>query len=280
MITNQLNKPVLVQKKVVEIQRGVTTVNNYHEIIYVAEGSGIYRREEIKISFQEGDLFLISKGLSYALEIEGKVIFYSVKFTEETKTKLRTLVKSSNGIAVPPSKTKSPLNNKVVIGAEDKQIIEQLFEFLFCLGNDVSKNYNMILYQLLCIVNITERNLTYEPIDKDIPQEKKLIKHILKYIHKNIKRPEKLLLATIANEFNLTPNKLGAYFKKETDFSVKQYVNTSRMKIIGEKAAKSDLSFSEIAYEFGFVDESHLNKAFKKHFNQSPSEYRRGISEI
>ncbi len=275
MIANELHKPIIAYKEILCIQKGTVCINNYHEFIFITAGRGTYIRDSVRIPFTGGDMFLISKGYEFVIVIEEEAELYSIKFTEETKQDLKKLVKSSNGIASPPSKTKSPLNSKVVLGVEDKQLMKQLFEFVFSLEKEGDRNYTMILYQLLCIVTITERNLSYKLIKKSIGQEKILVNRILKYIHKNIKNPEYLLLQKIAEEFSLTPNKLGILFKKETEYSVKRYVNASRMKLIEERVTNSDLSFSEIAYEFGFVDESHFNKSFKKYFEISPSEYRR-----
>ena len=35
------------------------------------------------------------------------------------------------------------------------------------------------------------------------------------------------------------------------------------------------LEFSQLAEEFGYSDESHLSHAFKAHFHQSPSSFKR-----
>ncbi len=280
MIANEMHKPLLTYKEILCIQEGKAYINNYHEFIFIIAGRGTYIRESVHVPFTEGDMFLISKGQEFVIEIEEEVVLYRIKFTEESKHDLKKLIKSSNGIASPPSKTKSPLNSKVVLSMEDQKLMKQLFEFVFSLEKEGDRNYTMILYQLLCIVTITERNLSYDIIKKSIGQEKILVKKILKYIHKNIKKPENLLLQRIADEFSLTPNKLGILFKKETEFSVKKYVNASRMKVIEERITNSELSFSEIAYEFGFVDESHFNKSFKKYFEISPSEYRRENSGL
>ncbi len=251
------------------------TSKGVHEIMYIYEGQGNFYSEEEHISFVTGDFFLIRKDQDYKIIFNAQTKLYQVRFNEKTRLLLKELVENSKGLATSPGKTKSPLNRKVSLNKEDQVLLIQLFQTLLYLTNDKEKNINLIFYHLLCVIMISERNLTYRPINKDIPQDKIIIRSIIKYINKNIKYPEKLTLQVIADNFNFSINKLGAYFKKETNQSVKQYINACKMEIIGEKIINSEISFSEIAYEYGFVDESHLNKNFKKQFGYSPSEYRK-----
>ena len=134
----------------------------------------------------------------------------------------------------------------------------------------------------MTLVSIIERNLIYAPEVKDRRLDKEVIRLILKHIHQNLQNPEKLTLSCLSvclsvclsETFNMSRNKVGAYFKQETGHSVKQFINATRMTVISEKVAHSELSFSEIAFDFGF-DESHFNKSFKKRLGMTPSEYRK-----
>ena len=44
-----------------------------------------------------------------------------------------------------------------------------------------------------------------------------------------------------------------------------------------EDPAQSHRAIGEIAYAWGFVNQSHFNRRFKAEFGCSPSEYRRGF---
>lgn len=52
------------------------------------------------------------------------------------------------------------------------------------------------------------------------------------------------------------------------------YVTLYRLKYAQELLANSSLSVNEIASQCGFGDSSYFIKVFRKHFNQTPSEYR------
>lgn len=49
------------------------------------------------------------------------------------------------------------------------------------------------------------------------------------------------------------------------------------MRLIEHRLKFSDKLINEIVAEFGFADESHLNKFFKKHRNMSLSAYRKTV---
>ena len=51
------------------------------------------------------------------------------------------------------------------------------------------------------------------------------------------------------------------------------------MKLIENRLLHSNSPITEIAYEFGFTDKSHLNRTFKKYKGISPSEYKKGIGK-
>ena len=47
-----------------------------------------------------------------------------------------------------------------------------------------------------------------------------------------------------------------------------------KIKIIEMRLLHTDLNISEIVYELGFSDPSHLNRIFKKYKGISPSEFK------
>lgn len=230
---------------------------------------------EVNTAFAGGDLFLVRKGDEHCFQIVEASELYVLKYSEKTRLWLKDTSSKLHEVAVAPIKAKSPLNAKVSFSDADRALLDELFQFMLFLSEDTAKNENLLFLQMIALVSVIERNLQFSPSLNDVPQNKMLIRLILKHINRNLREPDKLSLNTIAEQFNMSTNKLGAYFRQETGHSVKQFINASRMTVVGERISKSERSFSEIAYEFGFVDESHLNKMFKKHFGKTPTEYRR-----
>ncbi|WP_315815531.1 AraC family transcriptional regulator [Paraflavitalea speifideaquila] len=93
---------------------------------------------------------------------------------------------------------------------------------------------------------------------------------ILLYIHQHIYEPEKLKAESIAAHFNISLNYISEYLKKHTQDGMQQYIINYKLSLIEIRLRQSDLRLNEIAAEFGFTDESHFTKTFKKHRGINP----------
>jgi len=78
----------------------------------------------------------------------------------------------------------------------------------------------------------------------------------------------------MAEKFGLSSTYLGSYFRKKCDESIQQYISSYRIRLIEHRLRFSDKRVHEIAHEFGFADESHINKFFKRHHGLSLKKYR------
>jgi len=266
---------IIAEKITTQANTTLALYHNYHEFIFIDSGNGFIDYENLRLPFSTAEVFLIRKDIKHELYFTAATTVFFVRFCEKSRLKLKTLSKNSEGAAEPPQKTKSPLNKKVTLDSDDYLLVKLLFEMIVALCKEVKKNENIIYYQLISLVNITERNLTLGPIQKELSNEKTTIIQLIKFIHRNIQEPENLTLQHLSDEFNLSLNRLGILFKNETGLTIKQFITASRMELVATRISNSEMSFSEIAFDFGFVDESHLNKVFKKQYGQTPSDYRK-----
>lgn len=275
MITNRQFEPVSIIRQTMEKQSFPAAVHDFYEFVYICAGGGMHKSNQASNPFTKGTLFFIGPNQQHSYEITEPTEVIVVRFTECAKVVLKEMVEQSNGRAVSLAKAKSPLNPKVVFNDQDEQLVLQLLETLQLLCEAPSGNENLCYYQLLCLINVIERNLAYrqEAVARPATEQKK-ISRILGHIHKYLQKPEMLTLSHIASRFNFSPNALGLYFKKELGMPVKQYINNCRLEAIKTIVANGELTLSEVAWRFGFTDESHFYKSFKKHFGISPSEYR------
>ena len=93
-------------------------------------------------------------------------------------------------------------------------------------------------------------------------------------MEQNLSAP--LSVARLAGKVNLSTRQLERLFKEETGQSPQATYLRLRLKH-ARWMLKSDLSLAAIAAETGFVDGSHLSKAFKAAFGTNPSEERRKV---
>ena len=98
---------------------------------------------------------------------------------------------------------------------------------------------------------------------------------LLLYIRQHIYQPRLLTLQNLAKEFNYAPAYISNFFKKKTGQSIKHYIVSHKIKLIEARLIYSDLSVGQIADQFGYSDESHLCKQFKKYAGVSPTTFRK-----
>jgi transcriptional regulator GlxA family with amidase domain len=101
------------------------------------------------------------------------------------------------------------------------------------------------------------------------------ISRALLIMEQNLSSP--LSVAKLADRVNLSTRQLERLFKDETGHAPQTTYLRLRLKH-ARWMLKTDLSLAAIAAETGFVDGSHLSKAFKAAFGSNPSEERRKSS--
>lgn len=86
-----------------------------------------------------------------------------------------------------------------------------------------------------------------------------------------------LKVGEIADKLNLNRSYLYKIFKEETGYSIKDYIVQVRMEKSADLLTNTTFHISEVANAVGFTDGLAFSKAFKKYFNQSPSNYRKTL---
>jgi transcriptional regulator GlxA family with amidase domain len=86
----------------------------------------------------------------------------------------------------------------------------------------------------------------------------------------------RLSVQRLAEKVGVSTRQLERLFKRETGHSPQEAYLSLRLKH-AKWMLKTDMSLASIAAETGFVDGSHLSKAFKAAFSMSPSEERRRV---
>lgn len=76
----------------------------------------------------------------------------------------------------------------------------------------------------------------------------------------------------LASVVNINPVYLGAYFKKSTCYSIKEYITRIRINKAYDLLSTGEYSVSEIAYKCGFDDLFYFSKVFKKIIGMPPSQ--------
>ncbi|EPL07069.1 transcriptional regulator FeaR [Pseudomonas sp. CF161] len=81
---------------------------------------------------------------------------------------------------------------------------------------------------------------------------------------------------SLANQMNISVRQLYRLFEEQGD-SVCRFIQRSRLNRSAADLSNPRLrneSITDIAFKWGFTDSAHFSRTFKKHFDQSPRDYR------
>jgi AraC family transcriptional regulator len=88
-----------------------------------------------------------------------------------------------------------------------------------------------------------------------------------------------LPVGQLAAEAGLSATYFSEVFKKATGVSPHQYLLRVRVERVRMALRTTDLAVAEIAQNFGFSSQSHLNAAFRKLTGLTPAQYRNQVQE-
>lgn len=249
--------------------------HTFFELVYVQSGTGTQSINESKFRYIPGQLFLLAPEDVHSFDVETTTSFFFIQFNDiyiknsgllsENVRRLEYILQNAN------HKPGCILRNK-----PDKTLVKPIIEAI--IREHIEKDlYNQeLVYQLVnTLIIIVARNIAkYFPENVNMTNESKAL-DILQYVQHHIYEPEKLKAGKISAQFSISTNYLGRYFKRHTNETMQQYIINYKTKLIEHRLKFSDKRINEIAYEFGFTDESHLNKYFSKQKGNSPNAYRK-----
>lgn len=245
---------------------------NFFEFVYVISGTGNHTVNGNNFWYSAGDLFLITPNDCHAFDLESTCEFMVIRFGESYIREYQW--KSIDHIECLLYYA-SHIPGSVLVNNDDRKMVDSVIQNLQqAIKNQSIYNEDLIRHFVNAVIVIAARNMAViQPklitLNADIR-----ILQILDYIQEHISRPEFLKISTISEKFGLSPTYLGSYFRKQCNESIQQYISSYRIRLIEHRLRFSDKRVHEIADEFGFADESHINKFFKRHKGLSLKAYR------
>ncbi|WP_312644300.1 response regulator [Hydrogenoanaerobacterium sp.] len=98
------------------------------------------------------------------------------------------------------------------------------------------------------------------------------------YIKKNYQASD-LSLKSVSEQLHISPSYFSSIFKKSTGDSFTNVLIKIRMENAKELLLSTNKKIFEIAQETGYTDQHYFSYCFKRYFQISPNEMRRGIAE-
>lgn len=108
-------------------------------------------------------------------------------------------------------------------------------------------------------------------LDVQMNERTALIKNICELIYE---KSGNITVNEISETFNIYRQKLNAVFKEEVKYTLKNFINLIRIRAcLNHKIHTPEVSLTEISYLFGYYDQAHFIRSFKKACGVTPSEY-------
>ena len=171
-------------------------------------------------------------------------------------------------------------NGNLIFFEDDKAFCETLIvKILDEVARLKGQNEVIIKSLMTALIQIIRRNAILNENNLNLQTTEILkIDTILSYIRSNIANPHLLKKKEMASHFNVSIHYIGEYFKNHLNITLRDYIVQTKLKVVTEKLSKSNLTFSEISNDLGFIDSSHFNKFMVKSTGISPSEFKKSLS--
>lgn len=285
MFVSNLFQPFEIEyKELNECPMGIHR-NTFFELIYIIHGEGMQHVNDNSFRYSGDHLFLVMPQDKHHFEVISTTTFLVVKFNDiylkaqqakDRHSNLSDWIRNLEYIF--QHYTHRP--GCILHNAGDKPLVKAITDAIIHEHVNLQPFQQEVIQQLVnTLITIVARNVSMgisyrsqQPGD-NIPQD------IIHYIQQHIYCPEKLKAEHIAAHFNISLNYISEYFKKHTGENLLQYITNYKLRLVETRLQYSALRISEIAYELGFTDESHLNRTFRKYKGMSPSEFRKAARE-
>ncbi|OMQ08405.1 AraC family transcriptional regulator [[Flexibacter] sp. ATCC 35103] len=273
MIKENMHQSVEVIYKKVDKCPAVNLQLSFFQMVYVISGSGFLHINGNAISYQIGNLMLLTPNDYHTFDISTPTEFLLVKLNSEYVREYKS--KSIDHIECLLHYA-SHLSGCILKRKADEYLVKSISESLvYAINNKDIYDEDLITHYVNALIVIAARNIAkIKPKGVQESADKRVLE-IINYIQANIYFPQKIKISIIAAKFDISETYLGSYFKNHCGETIQSFVSNYKLRLIEHRLSFSDKRINEIVEEFGFSDESHLNKFFKKHKNISLTGYRK-----
>jgi AraC-like DNA-binding protein len=248
--------------------------HNFFELLYIEYGTGNHILNSIHHNYKEHDIYLLTPKDYHSFKTLAPTKFHCLRFLPNFFSNKKEIEEIEKLFYY-----HNQLNGNLIFLEDDKAFCELvILKILDEVGKQKGQNEIIIKSLMMSLIQIIRRNASINESNLNIQATEVLkIDTILSYIRSNIANPHLLKKKEMASHFNVSINYIGEYFKNHLNITLRDYIEQTKLKVVTEKLSKSNLTFSEISNDLGFIDSSHFNKFIMRSTGISPSEFRKRL---
>lgn len=249
--------------------------HTYFEIIFILKGQGRHNLNGNSFDYSDGDVFLVGPEDFHDFDIHSLTEFCFIRFNESFLKQQAHDGNTWQQIVETLLYTSSQSRGSIVHDLVEKQKLHHLLQVLESEYQNPESSYFEIIRDNLMrsMMMILARNLLGQNTASIAPNDS--VEAILRYIKQHIYQPDFLTIEHLAEVFHYSPAYISIFFKRHTGEPLKQYITKLKMSLIEARLQFSQHTLTEIADEFGFTDESHFCKQFRKYTGNTPTAFRK-----
>lgn len=278
-------------KKIDNYNMGSFHMHKMYEVYYLMEGSRKYFIDDSIYLVNAGSLVLIDADSVHKTASMGDiphtriVINFSLDFLESFSDEVKDLdltsIFKTNFVVLPLSFKYKLIIENILSRMLDLATLEEMKEKL---DEDETSQKNIASQKLMSKLLLSELLINIKDYIGVLKQKEydshqivnNKVDKIIKYICKHY--AEDLTLTSIAEEFYISPFYLSKIFKRSTNLSIVEYINSLRIRHAKELLENSSTKIAEIAEIVGFSSSSHFSRTFKLLTGLSPQQYKKFYS--
>ena len=227
---------------------------NWHddiEILFGAHGKNTFLVDGNEVVLKKGDVFIINP--RYPHVQVGEPCGYTITLTISSQFLISNGFKNIMGT----------FKDKVT-DDELWRLIEKILDVYFSTNDLREVNMRILLLQLAAYLFENYYNPNH------LFGNNRIVNDVISYINNNF--TEDITLNQLAQEFDYNKCYLAASFKKETGFTIMNYIDTLRCNYADSLLKSSTLKIKEVSEMCGFGSISAFNKTYKSIRNRTPRE--------
>ncbi|MCL2527547.1 MAG: AraC family transcriptional regulator [Defluviitaleaceae bacterium] len=240
--------------------------HDFYEVAIVLKGKVVFMMEGEYYPVSENQIMIIDKEINHAngwLKTEDENALILWINVVEFKLRIHTTAYANE------RKYDSGMD---IVGL-DKSLIEAIIKELKTKKEGYEKAVFLYIKTFLTLIY---RRIESNTINTGSIWSQLLVNEIEQYISEHLY--SKITLQKISKNLAVSPNYLSLIFKQVRGRNLLDYIH--EMKINKAKPLlNTSQTLSEIAQHFGFYDQFHFSKVFKKYMKISPSQYRKLLSD-